>query len=99
MALHMRDCASCRATLAQFESNKALYRRLSGLRPPSEQFWTDTFRKMRAWVTIRGPVSAGTIPHRWEDEAWVEFRDARRLSAVFVGVACASLAIIVPGAP
>lgn len=47
VAMHLHDCEECRNTLAAFERNKALFRAMDKPASPPQEFWDNTFRKMR----------------------------------------------------
>ncbi len=81
VAAHLRQCSECRDALAGFEKTKSLFRSLEKPAQPPDQFWDDTFRKMRTEGSPkRSPVVASP----------------RRLRAVLAAVACVTAALVVP---
>lgn len=61
IAQHLHDCERCRATLADFERNKAAFAAMPAPAMPPQQFWDDTFRKMR--VSPPSTPVVRTAPH------------------------------------
>jgi anti-sigma factor RsiW len=85
LALHLRECASCRAVLTGYEQTKAMFRALAHPEQPAEQFWNDTYRKMRA-TQIAEPEHRRSL---WG----VSPRQAR---AGFALAACLAVAVVAP---
>ncbi len=82
---HLHECAECRATLADFEKNKALFRQIAAPPPPSDRFWDETFGKMRS----------EPIPDV-QPELRFNPANARYRRAGLAAAACAVLAVAIP---
>ena len=86
VAAHLNECGSCRAILEDFERNKAMFRALPDPEMPPQQFWDDTFRKMRVGTAVVSPSDINRTRL---------IRARRQLQAAFAVAACIAGAMVV----